>query len=222
MAVKIQLRGDTAANWTSVNPTPSAREFCIETDTGKLKVGNGASNWAALAYFTGDIPLTQDEIDAIDGANAPDGANVFATLADIIAKVAMVDNALVRANGPNGQVQGSGVKVNDVNAVSGAGLLSSQIAGTAYELLLTDAGTLKVPVNAAATVITIPANSAVAFPVDTIINFMADGAGPVSFVITDDTLNSKDGNVKLTGQYSAGTLWKKDATTWVLFGDLSA
>mgnify|MGYP003310040925 CR=1 FL=1 len=38
MAVIIQLRRDTAANWTSNNPTPAAGEFCIETDTDFYKI----------------------------------------------------------------------------------------------------------------------------------------------------------------------------------------
>jgi hypothetical protein len=50
MAIKIQIRRDTAANWTSVNPTLSAGEFGFETDTGKLKVGTGSADWDTLAY----------------------------------------------------------------------------------------------------------------------------------------------------------------------------
>lgn len=48
--VKIQLRRDTAANWTSANPILSAGELGLETDTGRMKVGDGASSWAVLAY----------------------------------------------------------------------------------------------------------------------------------------------------------------------------
>ena len=40
---KIQLRRDTAANWSTNNPTPSAGEPCFETDTGKLKIGDGTT-----------------------------------------------------------------------------------------------------------------------------------------------------------------------------------
>lgn len=50
MAVQIQLRRDTAANWTSANPTLAAGEVGIETDTGKLKIGTGATAWNSLAY----------------------------------------------------------------------------------------------------------------------------------------------------------------------------
>jgi len=55
MAVRIQLRGDTAANWTSVNPILAEREMALETDTMKFKIGNGTSYWTGLTYasFTG-------------------------------------------------------------------------------------------------------------------------------------------------------------------------
>ncbi len=52
MSVTIQLRRDTAANWTSVNPTLANGEAGWETDTGKVKIGNGATAWASLAYVT--------------------------------------------------------------------------------------------------------------------------------------------------------------------------
>jgi hypothetical protein len=60
MAIKIQARRGTAAQWTSSNPTLSAGEFGFESDTLKLKIGNGSTAWASLAY-TG---LTPTEIAA--------------------------------------------------------------------------------------------------------------------------------------------------------------
>lgn len=51
MAVKIQLRGDTEANWTSANPIISEREPVISTDvTYGMKIGNGTSRWLDLPY----------------------------------------------------------------------------------------------------------------------------------------------------------------------------
>ena len=51
MAVQIQLRNDTAANWTTENPTLAAGEVGVETDTGSVKVGDGTTAWTSLAYF---------------------------------------------------------------------------------------------------------------------------------------------------------------------------
>lgn len=43
-------RRDTAANWTAANPTLLAGEIGIESDTNKIKIGDGSTAWASLAY----------------------------------------------------------------------------------------------------------------------------------------------------------------------------
>ena len=50
MAVQIQMRRDTASNWTSNNPTLAVGEWGLETDTLKYKIGTGSAAWSALAY----------------------------------------------------------------------------------------------------------------------------------------------------------------------------
>jgi hypothetical protein len=47
---RIQLRRGTAAEWSSVNPILASGELGLETDTGKVKAGNGSSVWTALPY----------------------------------------------------------------------------------------------------------------------------------------------------------------------------
>ena len=44
---------DTAANWTSNNPTPLQGEWCLETDTGYTKIGDGSTAWTSLRYNVG-------------------------------------------------------------------------------------------------------------------------------------------------------------------------
>lgn len=51
--MSILTRGGTAAQWTAANPILAAREVGVETDTGKLKVGNGSTAWTSLAYGGG-------------------------------------------------------------------------------------------------------------------------------------------------------------------------
>jgi len=60
MALRIQLRRDTAANWTSNDPTLAEGEAGFETDTGFLKIGDGTTAWTSLAYFTGPDVATGD------------------------------------------------------------------------------------------------------------------------------------------------------------------
>jgi hypothetical protein len=50
MAGKIQMRRDTAANWTSVNPILASGEIGLETDTDLFKVGNGVTTWSSRTY----------------------------------------------------------------------------------------------------------------------------------------------------------------------------
>jgi hypothetical protein len=52
MSVQIQLRNGTASQWTSANPVLAAGEVGVETDTKKLKVGNGSTVWNSLTYIS--------------------------------------------------------------------------------------------------------------------------------------------------------------------------
>ena len=62
MATRIQLRRDTASNWTSVDPTLAVGELGYETDTGKMKLGDGSTSWTSLGYyyFTADLADLSD------------------------------------------------------------------------------------------------------------------------------------------------------------------
>jgi hypothetical protein len=51
MANKMQIRRDSATNWTGTNPTLSQGEMGYELNTGKLKIGNGVDAWVDLDYF---------------------------------------------------------------------------------------------------------------------------------------------------------------------------
>ena len=51
---RIQLKHGLAAKWTEKNPVLLAGEVGIETDTLKMKVGNGTSDWKTLGYLGAD------------------------------------------------------------------------------------------------------------------------------------------------------------------------
>lgn len=48
--VRIKVRRDTASNWSTTNPVLAAGEMGAETDTGKVKVGDGVQSWTARPY----------------------------------------------------------------------------------------------------------------------------------------------------------------------------
>jgi hypothetical protein len=49
-----RIRRDTAANWASVNPVLELGEPGLETDTRKIKYGDGSTAWNTLAYSAGE------------------------------------------------------------------------------------------------------------------------------------------------------------------------
>ena len=62
--VQIQLRRGTAATWTSVNPTLAAGEIGLETDTQKIKIGDGTTAWTGLGYYN---PTIADATSSVKG-----------------------------------------------------------------------------------------------------------------------------------------------------------
>ena len=73
MADQIQLRRDTAANWTSANPILASGEFGLETDTDQFKVGDGTTAWTSLGYGGIQGPQGIQGIQGIQGETGPTG-----------------------------------------------------------------------------------------------------------------------------------------------------
>ena len=78
MADIIQIRRDTAANWTSANPTLAQGELGIETDTLKIKAGTGSTAWTSLGYLidTGGYAAYSDTTANFTGTLQNGGSNV--------------------------------------------------------------------------------------------------------------------------------------------------
>ena len=68
MAVQIQMRRDTAANWETNDPTLAAGEWGLETDTLKFKIGTGSATWDNLAYSSLPSSVLQLSGGAMTGA----------------------------------------------------------------------------------------------------------------------------------------------------------
>lgn len=115
MPVQIQLRRDTAADWTSVDPTLAEGELGIETDTDKVKIGDGATAWTSLPYFSPgvseitDIPTSETDtalVLAPDGVGGVEFRAESGGVADILdLPTAETDTALVLAPDGAGGVE---------------------------------------------------------------------------------------------------------------------
>ena len=54
----IRIRRDSTANWEAEDPVLAEGEPGLETDTGKLKYGDGVSAWTILSYAGGLVDLS--------------------------------------------------------------------------------------------------------------------------------------------------------------------
>ena len=109
----------------------------------------------------------------------------------------------------------------DINHINE--LQQNEQTGLSYTLVLADGGKVVEMNNLSANTLTVPPNSSVAFPVGTQILVVQVGEGQTTVAAgAGVTVNSKDGNLKLSAQWSAATLIKRATDAWVAIGDLSA
>lgn len=81
-----QRRG-TAAEWTSANPILADGEFGYETDTKKLKMGDGSTAWNSLVYRIDEAPIDGTEYVRKDGqwtSATGGGSDSFSTTSYIL------------------------------------------------------------------------------------------------------------------------------------------
>jgi hypothetical protein len=139
--------------------------------------------------------------------------------------VAMTGDLTVTGNlavGSNTDVEAS-IDAVEIDITNINELQQNEQTGTTYTLALADDGKVVEMNNASANTLTVPPNSSVAFPVGTQILVLQTGAGQTTLAPdTGVTINSKDGNLKLSAQWCAATLIKRATDVWVVVGDLSA
>lgn len=154
MSIKIQLRRGTTSQWSTANTILLAGEQGYETDTKRIKIGDGSTAWNSLPYFN-DVQINEET--------------------------------------------------------------------NPYTIVLSDSDKLIEMNSSSANNLIVPPNSSVPFPIGTKIDILQTGAGQTTVVADSGvTINSKDGDLKLSGQWSAATLIKRGTDSWALIGDLSA
>ena len=128
----MQQRRDTAANWTSANPTLLAGEIGIESDTNKIKLGTGSTAWTSLSYTPWSQVSTYPFVNADIASGAAIAYSKLATLtsgnivlgssANVATSTAVTGDVTISNTGVTAIA--SGVIVNaDINA-------SAAIAGS--------------------------------------------------------------------------------------------
>ena len=69
MATIFKIRRDTAANWSSENPTLAAGEMGLDQTNNFIKMGDGSTAWNSLAQFTQNIENVEDLVGAMVTSN---------------------------------------------------------------------------------------------------------------------------------------------------------
>ena len=177
MTSRLQNRRDTAANWTSNNPTLGAGEIGYETDTAKYKIGTGSTAWTSLAYaYTAGAQGTT----GAQGASGTNGAQGL--------------TGSQGATGAQGTTGTTGGGIAGFNAQT----------GTTYTLVAGDVNKLVTANNASAITITVPPS---VYSANDVINVQQIGAGQVTFAAGSGVTITSNGATsaapKIRAQYSA-------------------
>ena len=150
MADRIQIRRDTASNWTSANSVLAQGELGVETDTNKMKIGDGSTAWSSLGYLvdTGGYAAYADATANFTGTLQQGGSNVVvdsdigstvqAYDANLNSFISAVD--LPTADGAASQIletDGAG-QMQFVDPPSGAGFTNFN-KGTVYDVAVRSA-----------------------------------------------------------------------------------
>ena len=120
MAEYIKLRNGTASAWDSAAPTLLQGEVGLETDTRRIKVGDGSTAWASLSYWnypkmaakSADYTITDDDADVFEiTTGATDRTVTLPTLADNTGRIIRI----VKADSGSGKVtiDGEGAETID-------------------------------------------------------------------------------------------------------------
>lgn len=95
---RIQIRRDTSVNWATYNPILADGEFALETDTRKIKIGNGEQPYNDLSYQDAVIPLnTLLKIDTT-GLNTTVNTGATQNLLDLVSLTGSGTNTVTVAN----------------------------------------------------------------------------------------------------------------------------
>ena len=208
VVTQIQIRRGTASQWTSTNPTLASGEQGFETDTGKMKIGNGSTAWNSLAY------LGAGTVTSITAGTGLSGGTI--TTSGTVA----IDSTVATLTGTQ-------TLTNKTLTDPKINLAFTADSGSSYTAVLTDNGKVVTMDNGSGNTFRIPTNASVAFPIGTQINVLSIGAGQTTInAVTSGTTSIQSTGAtaaapKLRVRYSAATGVKAGTDLWYVFGDFA-
>jgi hypothetical protein len=210
VVTQVQVRRGTAAQWTSANPVLASGEQGFETDTLKLKIGNGSTAWNSLAYVaTGSVGT----VTSVTAGTGLSGGTITTT------GTIAIDSTVATLTGTQTLTNKTltDAKIN----------LAFDAETASYTAVLANNSQIVTMDNASANTFSIPTNASVAFPIGTQINVLQIGAGQTTIqAVTSGTTTIQSTGAsaaapKLRARYSAATCLKAGTDLWYVFGDIS-
>jgi hypothetical protein len=214
VVTQIQVRRGTASQWTSTNPTLAAGEFGFETDTNKLKCGNGSTAWNSLTYINNDGDITG----VTAGTGISGGGTSGTVTVSIDSTVTTLTGTQTLTNKTLTTPTLNDPKIN---------LAFDAQTGTTYTPVLDDNGQVVTMNNSSSNTFRLPTNASVAFPIGTQINVLQIGTGQTTInAVTSGTTTIQSTGAApaapvLRARYSAATCLKAGTDLWYVFGDIS-
>ena len=212
VVTQIQIRRGTASQWTSANPTLAAGEQGYETDTGKMKIGNGSTAWNSLAYaITGAVGT----VTSITAGTGLSGGTITGSGTIAIDTATTVDLSTAQT------------LTNKTLTDPKINLAFDAQTGTTYTTVLNDNGQVVTMNNASANTLSIPTNASVAYPIGTQINVLQIGAGQTTIqAVTSGTTTilstaATAAAPKIRARYGMATCIKAATDTWYVVGDIA-
>lgn len=204
----------------SINATIQANSVALGTDTSGNYVATASGGTGISVSGSGSenaaITITNDGVTSLSGTS--NQISVSASTGNITISIPSTFTfpGTVTLNADPTQSLQAATKQYVDN-------ISINTQTSSYILALSDAGKVIEMNSASANNLTIPLNSTIAFPIGTTVDIIQYGSGQTTLVAESGvTLRSKGGNLKLTGQYSGATLYKRDTNEWVVIGDLTS
>lgn len=188
------VRPKTLANTRTEIVTTAAVNAALATAVGTVTAGTWNASTISATYVDSAIARLDSPI--FTGNPVAPTASI-GTNTTQIATTEFVHNAVTRTQS---------------NKITSSYVLALSDAGKFIEMDVSESNSL-----------TIPQDSVVDFPIGTSIDVVQLGEGETTIVAdTNVNIRSNGGKLKLSGQYSAASLYKRDANDWIVMGDLTS
>jgi hypothetical protein len=204
--VRLRLRADTAANWTSVNPILLANELGRETDTGKIKIGNGTSTWTSLAYQAwATLPVAVNAGGTGQTSYTNGQLLIGNTTGNTLAKATLTAGSGVAITNGTGSITVAASGIANTNIAANAAIVDTKLATISTAGKVSNSATTATSANTASAIVARDASGN--FSAGTI---TADLAGNASTVTTNANLTGDVTSIGNATSIAAGVIVNAD------------